>query len=206
MQSRMTSWQAAAQAPRLVQFFRGVFDQLGVRVADSGEQFTCRHLGDRIELEPALDPARVDYTVEVETAQVRRLAEHASRGDLGPDEQYRVVAALFTPATAAALRHPVLSHPLLRRLAGSEELIHVRLTPPPAEEPEAAHTLVYANRRWLVLPGLHGKAARVFRLSPEEALGFQRRALTVLKTNSWGEWFRFARWYRKWRKGVSSRV
>src|SRR5207249_592600 len=126
MAASLEKWQSVTQDPRVVTFFAGLFEHLGVRVTDTGEAFTCHHRGDRIDFDATLDAARVDYTVEIQSFQVDRLAEAASQGELEALEQYRIIGALFTPATAAALKKaPVLSSGILRRLAGSNELIHV---------------------------------------------------------------------------------
>jgi hypothetical protein len=201
----LAKWQSLTQHPRVVQFFTGLLDHAGVRVTDTGEEFTCHHRGDRIEFEPALDPAKVDYTVDIVAAQVDRMAAHAASGELDEAQQYRIISTLFTPATAATLRSSVLANPFLRRLAGAEELIHVHLVPPtPGQEP-VRHTLVYANRQWLVLPGLHGRPGRTYRMGLADALEYQRRVFHAVKANRLLTWLKFCFWYRSWRKGVSVR-
>src|SRR5262249_22313375 len=162
--------QSLTQHPRVVQFFNGLLERAGVRVADTNEEFTCVHRGDHIEFEPTLDRQRVDFTVEIQSPQVERLSAHAQTGDLDEAEQFRIVSALFTPATVATLHHPVLARPLLRLLSGAEDLIHVRLLSPTPQEKDVFHTLVYANRQWLVLPGLQGRPRRSFVLPLAEAL------------------------------------
>lgn len=203
MGSSLEKWRNLTQPPPVVEFFQGLFECVGVRVADTGEEFSAKHLGDRIEFESSLNPAQVDYVVEIDSSQIDRLAEHVQSGKLDETEQYRIVSALFTPATAAMLKSPVLSHPILRWLAGVEDVIHVHLRGAPAGEKEFQHTLVYANRQWLVLPGLQGQPRRVYKLNLQEALAYHRRAFAAMKKNTWGEWMAFARWYRDWRKGVS---
>lgn len=56
-----------------------------------------------------------------------------------------------------------------------------------------------------MFPGLHGRARRTFTLSTEEALDYQRRVFAAVRAQAMGEWLRFGRWYRQWRKGVSHR-
>ena len=206
METSLAKWQSLTQHPPVVQFFNGLLERAGVRVADTNEEFTCVHRGDRIEFEPTLDRDRVDFTVEIQSAQVERLAAHAQTGGLDEAEQFRIVSTLFTPATVATLRNPVLAHPWLRVLSGAEDLIHVRLVSPTPQEPDVFHTLVYANRQWLVLAGLHGRPRRFFTLSLPEALTYHRRVFQALKANTFGTWWRFGWWYRGWRKGVSRRV
>ena len=93
---------------------------------------------------------------------------------------------------------------MLRKLAGVEDLIHVHLKSPSTEEPDVSHTLVYVARQWLVIPGLHGKPRRVYRLNQAEALGYQRKVFAAMKANEWQEWVGFSGWYKEWRNGVSA--
>lgn len=204
MESSLARFQSLAQPAGAVEFFRGLFERVGVRVTDTGEQVTGKHLGDRVAFEGDLDPNSVDYVVEVPSTHIDRLADHLRAGTLDELEQYRIASALFTPATAAMLKNPIMSQPSLRKLAGVEDLIHVHLKSPAVEAPDTAHTLIYANRQWIVLPGLHGIPARVYRLNTAQALDYQRKALEALKANNLSAWTAFAGWYREWRKGVSS--
>ncbi len=156
---------------------------------DTGEAFTCVHCGDRIDFEDRIVHGRADYTVEVESAGLERLGQQVQTGAFDETEKFRVVRVLFTPATAAMLTEPpVLSHLLVRRLAGVENLIHVRLVAPTP----GTHTLVYAARQWLVFPGLHGRARRTSTLSTEEALDYQRHVFAAVRTDGETERFRQA--------------
>jgi hypothetical protein len=206
MATSLEKWRAVVQTPEIVSFFRGTFERAGVRISDTNEAFTCVHRGDRIEFEPKLDESAVDYTVAIESYQVERLAEEAQAGELSEIEQFRVLRALFSPATAATLKNPILSHGLLRRLSAVEDLIHVRLHSPDAEqEPDTAHTLVHAAGQWLVFIGLHGKPRRTFHLSMKDAIDYQRRVFDAIKKDNPSTWLRFALWYVSWRRRVSSR-
>jgi len=205
MESILEKWRSLTQPPSIVAFFRGLFERVGIRVTNTGEQFAGRHSGDRIDFEPTLEPGKVDFIVEIQSSQVDRLAAHVREGEIDEAEQYRIVSTLFTSATAAMLKNPVISHPWLRWIAGVEDLIHVHLQPAPPTEPAVQHTLICANRQWLVLPGLHGKARRVYRLSSADALFYHKRVFATLKSNRWRDWIKFAFWYRGWRKKVSTR-
>lgn len=206
MASSVEKWQSVIQDPRVVRFFDHLFERVGVRITDTGEAFTCIHRGDRIDFEPALDESRVDYVVEIESFQVDRLEREARKGEFDQAEQYRIMAELFTPATAATLRNPLLASALTRRLAGAEPVIHVRLKSPVAGEPDVTHTLRFDQRRWEVVPGLHGTARRSYTLTLEEAIRYHRHVFAALKANSLLNWIRFGLWYRSWRKSVSSRL
>ena len=205
MATSLEKWQSITQDARVVGFFAGLFERIGVRVTDTAEELTGIHRGDRIEFEPTLEESNVDFTVEIESFQVDRLATHAGTGELDLAEQYRVVSTLFTPATAATLRNPIMSNGILRRINGVEDLIHVYLKSPTPEEEDVSHTLIYVKGQWVVISGLHGRPRRTFRLTMEEALTYHRMVFGAIKANSLLTWLRFSRWYKRWRKTVSTR-
>ena len=204
MTTALETWRSITMDPRIVGFFSGLFQRVGVRVLDTGEELTATHRGAQITFEPGIDERQVDYTVEIQSHQAERVAEHARRGEFDAQEQYRIISTLFTPATAAALKNPVLNSDVLRRMAGAEDVIHARLEPPEGWPDEAAaHTLRYANGKWTVTPGLPGTPGRPYALTTEDALAYQRHMLAVLRGTSIAEWLRFSAWYRAWRKRVS---
>ncbi len=140
--------------------------------------------------------------------KLKRLVTFAKTGELNLAQQYRVIRALFTPATAATLKSPIQSNPILRSLSGVEDLMHVHLKSPTPEEPDCEdynHTLIYVKGQWLVIPGLYGSPRRTYRLTIEEALNYHRKVFAALKANNWLGWLRFLRWYLRWRKTVSTR-
>src|SRR4051794_10936512 len=98
METSLDKWRSLTQPPSVVAFLRGLFERVGIRVTDTGEQFAGRHFGDRIDFEPILEPGQVDYIVEIRSSQVDRLAAHVRAGELDEAEQYRIVGTLFTPA------------------------------------------------------------------------------------------------------------
>ncbi len=208
MTTSLEKWQSITQDPRVVRFFAGLFERVGVRVTDSNEEFTGVHCGERIDFEPTLDERNVDYTVEIQSSQVDRLASHARTGELSTAEQYRVVRTLFSPATEAILKNPILSNGILRRLFGVEDLIHVHLKSPTPHEldcEDVSHTLIYVKGQWLVIPGLHGSPRRTFRLTMEDALVYHRRIFAAMKANNWLTSLRIFYWYARWRRAVSTR-
>lgn len=203
MADNMHKWQNITQRPPVVTFFQGLFEHVGIRIEDTNESFTAHHRGEQIEFTPDVDDERVEYTVRITEEQVERLAEHAERGEFDQAERYRIIRTLFTPATAATLSNPVLSHRWIRWLTGVEDLTHVYLRSPVDEEADTTHTLICAAEQWIVVPGLHGKPKRVFELSVEDALEYHRRVFAALKENRLGTLWRFGKWYRKWRPSVS---
>jgi hypothetical protein len=204
METVLGTWRAVTQDPRVVDFFKGTFERAGVRVTDSGEAFTAIHRGHRVDLEPSVDDTTTDFVVEIDSSQAERFAQAAATGELDRIAQYRVVRALFTPATRATLRTPMLANGVLRRIARIEELIHVTLrSPVPAEEPDATHTLIHVRGQWLVIPGLHGRPGRSFELTTADAVTYQRHVFRGLKRSSWLGWLQFGIWYLRWRPTVS---
>lgn len=144
MARSMEILQAVTADAHVVEFLKGAFEGLGIQVRDTGEAFTCVHRGDRIDFEDWIVHGRVDYTVEVESAQLEYLGQQVQAGSLGETEKFRIIRVLFTPATAAMLAdQSVLSRPLVRRLAGVENLIRVRLVAS-GDKKDGTHTLIYA--------------------------------------------------------------
>jgi hypothetical protein len=68
--------------PAIAAAVQGMFSQLGVKVIDSGEAFTCRQHGDRVEIVVGVEEASVDFVVHVYQFQLERLAGCISRGAL----------------------------------------------------------------------------------------------------------------------------
>ena len=200
----MEIWKSVPQTEAVVAFFDNLFIRIGVIVEDTGERFTCLHLGDRIEFEPGI--GEVDYTISIEAYQVERLARFARTGQIAEEEQFRVLKEVMTPATAALLKNPSMSRPFVKCASGAEDVIHVVLKSPLTAEEDVAHTLIYANRQWIVIPGLHGKAQRVFTLSLQDAIEFQKASYRTIKDTRCGKWMKFGRWYRQWREKVSERL
>ncbi len=195
------TWQAVAQTPEIVAFFKDLFVRIGIVVTDTGERFTVHHLGDHIEFDPGIAEP-VDYSVGITTLQVERLAGDARTGAIPPEEQYRVMKVVFTPATAALLAQPRLSSGLVRCFLGAERVIHVTLRSPLPTEEDVSHTLLYVRGGWVVVPGLYGRPQRIYHLALEDAIAFQKKSVAAVMS---GKWLRYSRWYRAWRKTVSEK-
>jgi len=193
------------QPAPVVEFFAGLFRSAGVRVTDTGDAFTCHHLGDRIEFEDGVDQRHLDFVVDIDSSQVDRMLEDVRAGELDERAKFRIMAELATPATQAALARPMIRNRALRgvlyRIGRAESLMHVRLVAPPGEE-DVAHTIVYADGQWLVIPGLHGSPPHEYRLTVSDAVLYQRRMLAARQANSLPPWIAFARWYGRFRKRV----
>ena len=212
----MGKFQSIQQYPAAVDLFALLFEKAGIRIIDTGEEFSCYHRGTHIDFEERFNEAIVDYVLELNTIQVDNLIELASNRVIDKARRYRILRTLFAPAIEASVNpfhclkgitvsNPLLSNQLFRRLLRMEDLIHVYIKPPIKNEPEIGHTLVFERKEWLVFPGLHGNPGRVFRLTIDDALEFHKHAFNALKIDSRTGWLTFARWYLKWRKHVSKR-
>ena len=78
MTQSIEKFQSIQQYPAAVDLFALLFEKAGIRVVDTGEEFTCYHRGTHIDFEERLDEASVDYVLELNTTQVDHLVELAS--------------------------------------------------------------------------------------------------------------------------------
>lgn len=201
--SSLEKWQKVEQTAEIIAFFDNLFGSMGVHINETGEQITVAHMGDWIDLYEGIDETAVDFVIYIDAFQVDRLARFALAGDIAEEEQYRVMKELFTPATASLLGRPEVSRPIVKRISRAEDLIHVRLRSIVAGEEDVSHTLIYANRQWLVFPGLHGEPERFFDLSLSDAIVFQKTIFATMESDKAGRWAKFGRWYRRWRRDSS---
>ncbi len=194
-------WADAQQPQSFVDFFRGTFTRLGITVAETGEQFTVVHQGDRFAFEAGA--ADVEFVVPIGQHNVDSLLKRASDGVLDDVDAYEIMAVLFTPLTREILKHPVTADDTLRQLSGVEDHIHVTLLDDQGA-PGASHTLTYSDGVWRVENGLVGTPLRSFRMNAQQALEYQRHAYEAIKTNSPLGWSAFSSWYKAWRETCSS--
>ena len=195
-------WRAVAQTDEVVDFFTGMFDVIGITIEETGEELTVKVGKGKIHIESGL-PDRWDFLVPLKMENVTNMVSHAADGRLDAFKTWRIASVLFTPLTRETLKNPVMSRGVLRRLARVEDLIHVRLLGPEAEQ-VASHTLVFANGQWLVVEGLHGQARRTFTMTGEECVTYQKQVFKAMKAKSIMGWIRFARWYVNWRPNASA--
>ncbi len=201
--SALDAWRRIPQTPEIVEYFRGIFDIIGVTIAETGEELTIAIEEDRIRIEEGL-PTLPDFVVPLEWQNVENMVAHAEDGIIDAHESWRIVSVLFTSLTQATLQNPVMASSIGRRLSRVEDIAHVHLIAPDGHQANC-HTLIYLKRQWLVIPGLHGKAKRTFRMTAEDSIEYQRKVFQAIKRNSFREWLRFSGWYRRWRRGVSER-
>ena len=197
----LQAWRAIPQTQEIVDYFSGIFDVIGVTIEETGEELTIALEENQIRIDAGL-PENPDFVVPLKWENVENMVSHAEDGKIDSHESWRIVSVLFTSLTQATLYNPIMASDIGRRISRVEDLAHVYLIAPDGHE-ATCHTLAYLKKQWLVIPGLYGKPKRTFRMTAEDSIEYQRRVFSAIKNNSFREWWRFSRWYKKWRKTVS---
>ncbi len=204
--STVERMKALSVSPAVAEAVKGLFSQLGVRVIDTGETFTCVHHGDRVEFVPGVDEHTVDFAVQVYQFQLERLADCIRQGTLDEVEQFRIACALYASGTGSRhiMGNPLMSNGILRRLIRGKNLMHVTmLSPDPAQEPDAAFTNIFVNGEHVVVPGLHGTPQRTLRVPFADAVALQKHLFAGMAAGlAPATWITIARWYVQWRTRV----
>ena len=200
--SSLESWENILQTPELVEYFKGIFNSLGVIVEETNEKFTINHTGNSFEFEMGINEEKVDFVVPAKLQNIQNMIAHSQDGKISLEESWRIMDVLFTPLTRVTLQTPVLSINWRRKLAGVEDLTHVYLINPTGGE-ASKHTLIYVKGQWLVLKGTHGKPRRTYRMNPEQAIEYQREIFAAMQKDTFWAWWKFASYYKKWRKACS---
>jgi hypothetical protein len=179
-----------------------MWEKLGISVSSSNEKITVINKGDHFELKSGAAVNEVDYLVELKTENIQNMAKHGADGKIDAYESYRIMATLFTPFVRATLSHPMMNKSFQMKLASIESHMHVYLESPTNDE-VTTHTLLFVNKQWIVAEGIQGEALREFRITPEDAIRYQRAAFTAQKENTRKSWKTFKKFYLDWREKVS---
>tara|TARA_Y100001970_G_C13833796_1_gene651053 strand:- start:51 stop:722 length:672 start_codon:yes stop_codon:yes gene_type:complete len=190
------------QTDDLLSYFDNVFESLGIKIEDTGEEFTVLHTGNEFIFKDGIKKDSVDFIVPLKSINIQNMVQHSKDGKIDKSESWRILDVLFTPLTQVTLQNPVMSVNWRRKLAGVEDLTHVYLINPNGKE-ASKHTLIYVKGQWLVLKGIHGSPKRTYRMTPEESLDYQRNVFNAIKADNLWDWFKFSLWYKKWRKNNS---
>lgn len=202
-ESSMDKWNSLLNKPELVEYFSGIFNNMGLVIPETGEKFTVSHKGDHFELKEGVEEDSVDYVVNLKLESIGNLLKHAGDSKIDELESFKMMSVLFTPLTEASLTNPTMTKPMLRKMSGIENHIHINLIAPAGAD-TVSHTLIYVNKKWMVIPGIHGDAKRVFNLTPQNAIDYQRKVFIALNENTMKGWKEFKKWYIDWRPGVST--
>lgn len=203
--SSLKTWESILQTPELINYFNGIFNHLGVVIDETGESFTIHHTGDAFIFEEGIINDKVDFIVPLQVENIKNMVRHSEDGKISENESWRILDVLFTPMTRVTLETPVLSVNWRRKLAGVEDLTHVYLLNPSGKE-ASSHTLIYVKGQWLVLKGLHGSPRRIYRMTPTQSIEYQRAIFSAMQKDTLWGWWKFAKFYKKWRKSCSVNI
>ena len=203
--SSLKTWESILQTPELINYFNGIFNHLGILIDETGESFTIHHTGDAFIFEEGIINDKVDFIVPLHIENIENMVRHSEDGKISENESWRILDVLFTPMTRVTLETPVLSVNWRRKLAGVEDLTHVYLLNPSGKE-ASSHTLIYVKGQWLVLKGLHGSPRRIYRMTPTQSIEYQRAIFSAMQKDTLWGWWKFAKFYKKWRKSCSVNI
>ena len=195
-------WEPILKESKLAIYFSGMWESLGVTIDETGEKITVLHKGDHFELVDGVNEDSVDYSVKLRLFDVKNAASYAAEGGINSDESFRIMKTLFTPFVRASLQHPMMNKSGQMKLAGIENHVHVYLRGP-NEGQVASHTMIFINKQWVVIEGIHGEAKRVFNITVDQAIEYQKAAFEAKKVDTKKSWKKYKMWYLKWRKTVS---
>ena len=199
----MAVWQGIAATPALVEYFKDTFDTIGVRVEHSDTAFTVTHTGAALQLSEGIADD-VLFRVTISQQQVQNMVQNASDNSISEQESWRILSVLFTPMTAVTLENDIFTNNWRRMILGVEDHTHVLLLNPSGET-ATSHTLFFVKGQWVVVKGLHGTPKRTFKLTPAQALEYQKKVFSAMRANNRKQWSAWAKWYKKWRMDVSEK-
>ena len=203
--SSLKAWENILQTPELLEYFRDIFNSLGISIEETSESFTVHYTDGGFLFEPGVKEEEVDFIVPLGLENIENMVKYAEDGIISADESWRILDVLFTPLTKAVLENPIMSMDWLWKLAGVEDLTHVYLINPSGGD-ASTHTLVHLKSQWLVLKGLYGTPERIYRMTPEQSLEYQREVFSAMQKNSPLQWKKFASFYKEWRESCSVKV
>jgi len=190
---------------KIATYFSGMWEVLGITVDETNEKLTVYHHQDHFEMKAGIVPDEVDYDIVLVEKSIKDMGSYGEDGKISDAESLKVMGTLFTPFVRASLEHPMMQKKFQMKLAGIENHVHVYLEGKDNNE-VASHTLIFQNKEWMVIEGIHGNAKRVFRLSVQDAIDYQREAFKAQKENSRKSWRQFKKFYLNWREKVSDTI
>lgn len=188
---------------KIATYFSGMWEVLGITVDETNEKLTVYHHQDHFEMKAGINVDEVDYDIVLVEKSIRDMGTYGEDGTISDAESFKIMGTLFTPFVRASLQHPMMQKKFQMNLAGIENHLHVYLKGTSDQE-VATHTLIFQNKEWMVIEGIHGNARRVYRLTVQDAIDYQREAFKALKENSRKSWKQFKKFYLNWRDKVSN--
>lgn len=204
-QSAKEIWKPLLDNAEIAKYFSGMWESLGITVKETGEELTVYHRGNHFEIKNDIKPEEVDYYIVLDGKSVKDMAKYGEDGRIDQRESYKIMGTLFTPFVRSSLKHPMMRKKFQMKIAGIEDFAHVYLEGPNNND-IATHTLIFHDKQWIVAEGIHGNAKRVFEITVDDAIKYQREAFKAKKENTRKSWKAFKKFYLKWRKDVSHKA
>lgn len=198
----MESWKEISQKEYMADFFSDMFVDIGIYVVETEEKFTVHNTGKGFMLKEGVNEAEVELVLPVKLKNIKDLIEHSQDGKISEQETFRILSVLFTPLTASTLQKPEMKKNTAKWVKFTKNHIHVYLLDP-AKERKVGHTLIYLNKEWIVIPGIHGNAKVTYKMTPKQAVDYQKKVYLTLQKNSKEGWKDFRKWYVDWSKSMA---
>lgn len=195
-------WAPLTENSYLAEFFNDYFELIGIIVKETGEQVTIKNKGASFDIIEGINPEMVDYSIEISTENVLNFVASNEDGHLSDEEIYPILHFLLTPITSKMLQEPAVRQNVPGFIKRRENNLHITLHSPDNSE-SVSHTILYLNKEWIVVPGLHGTPKRIYNMGVQDALLYQKQLMAAIRANDRNSWKTFKKWYTDWRKGVS---
>ena len=202
MSSNQAQLEQLTQKKSVVNWFNGLFTQLHLEITDTGEKFTILHHGDRAEVVSGFQAKKPNFIVPLMSENVGNLVHAFSDDTIDAQEEYRIVKFMLVPCLRAALAMPVLNNAVVHKIVKIDTHWQEVLLDPSGNE-DVQVTIIYVNKQWLVIPGLHGTPNRRLALTPVQLMDFQRRVLAADASGKISDWAALAKWYADWREEIT---
>jgi len=198
--------QDVTQSPDVVNLVKGLFSKIGVRVIDTNEEFTCTHTGEQLEFKEGVNKKDIEFYLDVNAYQIDGVLRNMAEGYHTELARFYLIREFFLSSQAGkrnSLNNPLVSNLILRFIIKGKNIVHCYLkSPDPRREKDITYTLFHLNGHWNIAHGLCGEPKRILDVSVEDAFDLQRHLYGSMKSDSFIEWFKTAKWYVGWRKKV----
>ena len=75
----MKTWKNILQTPELIEYFRGIFNHLGIYIEETGESFTIHHTGNGFSFEEGINKDNVDFIVPLKLQNFTKIGENPAQ-------------------------------------------------------------------------------------------------------------------------------
>ena len=221
MSENLQLLQQLAQKPSVKAWFRQTFQQVHLKIIDTGEEFTIIDRGSGMEvLSGARAPQRKtkgllarlgfdpsgwyaqQFTIPLQSENIRNLVTVFADDVVDVQEEYRIVLFLVEPLLKAVLSMPVMQNTMLLRFLQIDPFWQQALLHPQVNETQQ-FTAIFEHKQWLMLPGDYGKPKHRYLVKPEQIMAFQRRVHQAEQQESLPGWLAALKWFWSWRDSIT---